>query len=157
MKVNIGLSDKARDGVVKTLNTLLADEFVLYAKTRGFHWNVTGPHFSELHKLFETQYDELAETIDEVAERSRALGGLATGSLKGFLADARIAEASAAKRSAKQMLGALLEDHEAVVRSLRKDIEAVSALGDEGTTDFLTGLMEQHEKTAWMLRAHLDA
>ncbi len=156
MKVNIGLTDKARDGVVRTLNTLLADEFVLYAKTRGFHWNVTGPHFSELHKLFETQYDELAETIDEVAERTRALGGIATGSLKRFLSDARITDSTAAKRSATQMVGDLLKDHESVIRSLRKDIEAVAAVGDEGTTDFLTGLMERHEKTAWMLRAHLE-
>lgn len=155
MKTNIGLSSKTRSQTVALLSRLLADEHVLYVKTRNFHWNVTGPHFSPLHALFEEHYTALAETIDEIAERIRALGEIAPGSMKEFLKLARLGELPGATLAADKMLAALLADHEAVVRQLRADIGATAKLGDEGTTDFLTGLMESHEKTAWMLRAHL--
>ncbi len=156
MKVNIGLKDAARTSVVKILNTLLADEFVLYAKTRRFHWNVVGPHFGELHRFFESQYEAIDEHIDEIAERARALGGVATGSLKEFLAASRIEEQAGRNPDARGMIEALLADHEAIIRALREDIEVVDGkFGDAGTGDFLTGLLEQHEKMAWMLRANL--
>jgi len=156
VKVNIGLKEGSRTSVVRILNTLLADEFVLYTKTRRFHWNVVGSDFSELHKFFEAQYDEVDEIIDAVAERARALGGVAAGSLKEFLAAARIEEGAGKNPDARGMVEALLADHEAIVRSLRGDIEAVGDKhGDAGTNDFLTGLLEQHEKMAWMLRAYL--
>ncbi|MGE5339024.1 MAG: Dps family protein, partial [Gemmatimonadota bacterium] len=76
-----GLSDKARKTMVDVLNRLLADEFVLYVKTRNFHWNVVGPNFSELHKFFEGQYEQLDGSIDDIAERARALDGMAAGSM----------------------------------------------------------------------------
>ena len=90
MKANIGMSDKNRKGTVEILNRLLSDEYILYTKTRNYHWNVTGPDFSELHKFFEAQYGELDEIIDEVAERSRALGGNALGTLKEFSKETRL-------------------------------------------------------------------
>jgi starvation-inducible DNA-binding protein len=156
MKVDIGLKDGARTSVVKILNTLLADEFVLYTKTRRFHWNVVGSDFSELHKFFEAQYDEVDEIIDEVAERARALGGTASGSLKEFIAASRIEEQAGKNPDSRGMIEALLVDHESIIRSLRGDIKAVGDKhGDAGTNDFLTGLLEQHEKMAWMLRAYL--
>ena len=157
MEIRIGLKDGARNSTVDTLNRLLADEVVLYVKTRNFHWNVEGPHFSELHKFFEEQYDELDEIMDEVAERARALGGYAAGSLGEFGKHTRLKEAKGGAKPAKEMLAELLGDHEAIVQSLRKEIEIVGAEnGDKGTEDFLTGLMEQHEKMAWMLRAYLS-
>jgi starvation-inducible DNA-binding protein len=156
MSVNIGLTDDDRPRVVAILNTLLADEFLLYTKTRNFHWNVTGPQFNDLHKFFEAQYEALDETIDEVAERARALGGRAAGSLEEFRATARLGEKPGATPSARDMLATLLADHEALVRSLREDITTVNDRHhDVGTADFLTGLLEQHEKTAWMLRSFL--
>jgi starvation-inducible DNA-binding protein len=156
MKTNIGLSDKQRAAVVKILNTLLADEYVLYTKTRRFHWNVTGTHFSELHKFFEAQYEALDEIVDQVAERARALGGLAAGSLAEFSQLTRLKENAGKNPNDQGMLAALLDDHEAIIRHLRKDLEEVSEKhGDMGTNDFLTGLMEEHEKTAWMLRSYL--
>jgi starvation-inducible DNA-binding protein len=156
MKANIGLSEKSRSAVVKILNELLADEFVLYVKTRRFHWNVEGPSFSELHKFFESQYEALDEILDEVAERARALDGVATGSLKEFAALTRVDEQPGKNPDWKGMVGALLEDHEGVIQRLRAAIGVVGDKhGDEGTTDFLTGLMESHEKMAWMLRAYL--
>lgn len=155
MKPNLGLASKARETVLAVLGRLLADEHVLYVKTRNFHWNVTGLDFGSLHALFEKQYDELAETIDEVAERIRALGGVAPGSMKEFLKLTRLDEQPGDTLAAEKMIAALLSDHETVIRSLRVDIETVGKAGDAGTNDFLTGLMEEHEKTAWMLRAHL--
>jgi starvation-inducible DNA-binding protein len=155
MKASIGLSERQRAPVVKILNALLADEFVLYVKTRRFHWNVTGPDFAELHEFFEGQYEKLDEVIDEVAERARALDGFAAGSLAEFLELARLKENRGRNPDARTMVRELLADHESVIRQLRADLRACAKLGDEGTTDFLTGLMEEHEKMAWMLRAYL--
>ena len=156
MKPHIGLSTKALESVIDALAMLLADEHVLYVKTRNFHWNVTGPHFGPLHALFEKHYDELAETIDEIAERIRSLGGTAPGSMAAFLKLARLTEATGKTPKDSEMIAGLLADHEAIIRSLRASITLADKQGDEGTADFLTGLIEAHEKTAWMLRAHLD-
>jgi starvation-inducible DNA-binding protein len=156
MPVNIGLSDKQRTAVVTILNAVLADEFVLYTKSRRFHWNVEGSDFSELHKLFEQQYEQLGEIVDQVAERARALGGVAAGSLEEYLDLTRLKEEPGKHYDAREMLGALLTDHETLIRGLRKDLESCSdEHGDEGTTDFLTGLLRDHEKIAWILRAYL--
>jgi starvation-inducible DNA-binding protein len=153
---DVGLGEKSREAVVAVLNTVLADEFVLYTKTRRFHWNVQGPDFSALHALFQQQYEQLGRIVDDVAERARALDGFAAGSLEEYLRLARLGEGPAGNYDARGMIAALLADHEALVRSLREDLRACSDRhGDEGTTDFLTGLMQAHEKTAWMLRAHL--
>ncbi len=154
--INIGLNEKQRNGVVDILNAALADEFVLYTKTRNFHWNVTGPQFNDLHKFFEAQYEELEGFIDDVAERARSLGGVALGSMQGFSKHTRLKESVGAPPAAMTMIAELLKDHESIIRQLRKDIESVSEKhGDEGTADFLTGNMEAHEKMAWMLRAFL--
>jgi starvation-inducible DNA-binding protein len=157
MKTDIGIADKDRKAVAGLLDALLADEYVLYTKTRNYHWNVTGMSFNDLHKFFEAQYEELDEIIDEVAERSRALGARALGSLRDFLKETRLGEDASVFPEAKAMLRGLLGDHEAVIRTLRKDLETAARHGDAGTSDFLTGLMERHEKMAWMLRSFLGA
>ena len=153
MKARIGIGEKETANLGKILNTLLADEFVLYTKTRRFHWNVVGSDFGELHKFFEEQYEALDDIVDEVAERARALDVVSAGSLEEFGELTRLKEQAGKNPDAPGMLGALLEDHEAVIRNLRKDLETAEKLGDAGTNDFLTGLMERHEKMAWMLRA----
>jgi starvation-inducible DNA-binding protein len=155
MKANIGIGEKERASIGRILDVLLADEFVLYVKTRRFHWNVVGSDFGELHKFFEQQYEALDEVVDEVAERARALDTTSAGSLQEFLELARLKEQAGKNPDAAGMLGALLNDHESLIRNLRKDVEAVDGLGDAGTNDFLTGLMENHEKMAWMLRSYL--
>lgn len=156
-RVAIGLSPQERQGVADILNTLLADEMVLYQKTRNYHWNVRGLQFDQLHKFFERQYDELANTIDEVAERIRAVGGFAVGTLKEFTQLTRLEESAGEYPSAERMLSNLLADHESVIRSLREDQETcIERFHDVGTNDFLVGLMEQHEKMAWMLRAFVS-
>ena len=154
MNLNIGLTEEQREGVVAILNTLLADEYLLYTKTRNYHWNVIGAQFNDLHKFFEAQYTELNDIVDEVAERARALGGNAMGTLTEFLKYTRLKEQPGHYPDERSMLTNLLADHEAVIRHLRIDLETCAdTYHDIGTNDFLTGLMEQHEKMAWMLRA----
>ena len=156
-ELHIGLTAESRQYTISILEQLLADAHVLYIKTRNFHWNVKVPRFHDLHKFFESQYDELEGYIDEIAERIRALGGTATGSMAGFLMNARIVESAGPPPSADSMLEQLLVDHETIIRHLRSDLATVNEkYGDAGTSDFLTGLMEGHEKMAWMLRAHLE-
>ncbi|HET9488384.1 MAG TPA: DNA starvation/stationary phase protection protein [Methylomirabilota bacterium] len=154
MNVNIGIPNDKRDAVVTVLNAVLADEYVLYTKTRNYHWNVVGPQFNDLHKFFEAQYEELNDIVDEVAERATSLGGKAVGTLAEFVKTTRLRERPGEYPDARGMLGDLLADHETVIRQLRADLVAVmDKHGDAGTNDFLTGLMEKHEKMAWMLRA----
>jgi starvation-inducible DNA-binding protein len=158
MKTNIGLSEEQCGGVAKILNTLLSDEYLLYTKSRNYHWNVLGPQFNDLHKFFEEQYTELTQIVDDTAERARALGAWALGTLTEFSQQARLSEHPGQYPRAREMIANLLADHEAIIRQLRTDLETCAEkYHDMGTSDFLTGLMEKHEKMAWMLRAFLQA
>lgn len=152
---DIGIEQNDRDAVSDILAKILADEHVLYIKTRNYHWNVAGSDFYEYHGMFEEQYNEIAQSIDEVAERIRSLGGRVHATLKTFSDSSRLSEQSGGHPSAREMISDLLADHESIVRTLRQDIKTCSEHNDVGTEDFLTGLMEKHEKTAWMLRASL--
>jgi starvation-inducible DNA-binding protein len=155
--LNIGLSDPSRDSVCRLLNTILADEYVLYTRTRNYHWNVIGPHFYPLHLLFEKQYGELDDFIDDIAERVRSLGGQTLASLTEFVQATRLKEAPGERLGPREMVAALLAEHEMLIQFLRKDIAACDEkFQDVGTTDFLTGILESHEKMAWMLRATLQ-
>jgi starvation-inducible DNA-binding protein len=157
MKMQIGLEEKDRSGSATILNHLLSDEFLLYTKTRNYHWNVTGRDFYELHKFFEAQYEVLDEIMDAVAERVRALGFMAFGTMEQFQRFSRLKEAISDAQSTGNMLQNLLNDHETIIRHLREDQQAAAEkYHDAGTSDFLTGLMEQHEKMAWMLRSFLS-
>ena len=156
MKINIGIGEKGRKEVTGILNRILSAEYVLYTKTRNFHWNVTGPRFNDLHKFFEAQYEELDDIIDEVAERARALGERSFGSLAEFLAASIVKEPARKNLKDHEMLQELLSDHETLIEDLRSQLKLCESRGDMGTNDFLTGVMEQHEKMAWMLRSFLS-
>jgi starvation-inducible DNA-binding protein len=157
MTPNIGIADDDRKAVVTILNTLLADEYVLYTKTRNYHWNVVGPQFNDLHRFFEAQYEALGGIVDDVAERARTLGGRAFGTLAEFTQHTRLTEHPGQAPDAAGMIADLLADHEQIVSRLRTDLDvSLSTHHDAGTSDFLTGLMERHEKMAWMLRAFLS-
>lgn len=153
----IGLSQAKLQKSVDLLTVALADEMALYIKTRKFHWNVTGPSFMELHKLFEAQYTELELTIDEIAERINKLGAKTIGTMKEFTSLTRITEHPNKYPDQKSMLSELLADHELLAVELRKDI-AVCAdeIEDAGTADMLTKILQQHESDAWILRRYLD-
>ncbi len=157
MKPNIGITEQNLEGVIKILSALLADEYVLYTKARNYHWNVVGMRFNDLHKFFQTLYEELNDYVDDVAERIRTLGGKTVATLKEFLDLTRLKEHPGEYPDAKTMLSNLLNDYETIIRNLRNDIVTVGEkYQDLGTADFLTELMEKHEKTAWMLRSFLE-
>jgi starvation-inducible DNA-binding protein len=155
--INIGLSEEQRQGVIELLNRDLADAYLLLIKTKKYHWDVVGPQFRSLHELWEEQYQALTESIDSLAERVRALGGYPVGTAEGFLELASIKEHGGDVPMATEMVSRLADDHEQVIRNLREHVDQCSDdFHDEGTADFLTGLMEQHEEMAWMLRSFIE-
>ncbi len=157
MKPNIGITEENSHAVAVQLSKLLADEFLLYTKTRNAHWNVVGPDFHAMHKFFEAQYEQLDETMDSVAERIRTLGHFAPATLKSFLSLTHLTEYSERKNDSLGFIRELLEDHNSIIEFLRSNINPfANEYRDMGTSDFITGLMEDHEKMAWMLRAHLS-
>ena len=157
MKPNIGIPDKKLSAVTELLSTVLAAEVTLYMKTRKFHWNVSGESFMELHKLFENQYSQLEESIDEVAERISKLGGKVIGTMQEFGKLSAVKEYPGKYPSSKEMIKELLADHETVIIHLRKLVdECADKYKDAGTADFLTGLMEEHETIAWTLRRYFN-
>ena len=126
MKPKIGISEKNLKHVCEMLSRILSDESLLYMKTRKFHWNVSGESFMELHKLFQSHYQQLEESIDEVAERINKLGCPTIGTMKEFLAHTNIKESPGKYPSSKHMIVELLSDHETVIVELRKDVIACS-------------------------------
>lgn len=156
MSLNTGLTKEYQKSIAHTLNVLLADEYVLYTKTNNYHWNVYGPLFPELHLAFENQYRALADIVDEVAERVRALGAPSFGTLTEFLKHTRLVEKPGNVPNAHDMIKNLLDDHDTIIRAIREDMaNVVTNHHDFGTENFLGGLLEKHEKIAWMLRASL--
>lgn len=157
MKLNIGISEKNLKNSSSLLTTVLATEMTLYIKTRKAHWNVTGESFMELHKLFENQYKQLEESIDEIAERIGKLGQKTIGTMQEFSKLSGLKENPGTYLSAKELIRELLKDHETVIIQLRKNVDDCAEKNkDAGTADFFTGLMEQHETIAWILRRYLN-
>lgn len=156
MEPNIGISKENLSAVAHALNKILADEYVLYTKTRNAHWNVEGPDFHSKHLFFEAQYQELDEIMDSVAERIRSLGHYSPATLKSFLSLTHLSEVLHNKNDSTGFITELLSDHESLIIHLRENINIfANDYKDLGTSDYVTGLMETHEKMAWMLRSHL--
>ena len=141
--------------VIEALRALLASSYVLYTKSHNYHWNVTGPMFTTLHTLFETQYTELATAIDEIAERIRSRGAFAPGSFSEFTALSVVAE-DTGHPDAKTMIRTLVADHGKLVDAARRVAVAAEAAGDQASADLGTRRVDVHEKAAWMLRSHLE-
>lgn len=156
MSKEIGITEQNSLAVAKVLSTVLADENVLYIKTKNAHWNVEGNDFLEKHKFFESQMEELDEIIDRVAERIRSIGHYAPASLKIYLELTTLTEQSREKNDSHGFITDLLSNHEFIIIHLREKIDIINEeYNDKGTADFITGLMEEHEKIAWFLRSHL--
>jgi len=153
--IDIGITEDKRKRIAGGLSVLLADTFTLYLKTHNFHWNVTGPMFQTLHLMFETQYNELWNATDLIAERIRALGSPAPATYAEFSRLSEIKETSGVP-AAKDMIRHLIDGHQTVIRTARSHFAAVDEVQDEVTADLLTQRMQIHEKTAWMLRSLLD-
>lgn len=156
MKPHIGISETNSQAVSVQLAKLLADEYVLYTKTRNAHWNIEGPDFHSMHLFFESQYEQLDEVMDSVAERIRMIGHYAPATLKSFLQLTHLGEHTERTNDSPGFIKELLEDHESIIEFIRGNINTfANDYKDLGTSDFITGLMEEHEKMAWMLRSHL--
>lgn len=146
--------NKLHNKVADELAHLLSDTYTLYLKTQNFHWNVTGPLFHSLHIMFEGQYQELADAVDEIAERIRALGAFAPASYTEFSKLSSIKEAKG-QYSSEEMIKTLLQDHETLAHLITSIVTKAQQAEDEGTIDLLIGRAKSHEKTAWMLRSSL--
>ena len=154
--INIGINEADRASITEGLSRLLADSYTLYLTTHNFHWNVTGPMFNTLHSMFMEQYTDLWNSIDDIAERIRALGHYAPGSYADFGKLASVPDAPTEPPKAMEMVRILVKGHEAVARTARELVPTVDKAGDEPTMDLLTQRLDFHEKTAWMLRSMLE-
>ena len=152
MAIKTGLTESECKTVTDQLAKILADTYFLYLKTQNFHWNVTSKHFHSLHLMFESQYEELAAAIDEVAERIRALGKPTPATFKQFSKLTDINETTEIP-SGMDMVAQLTADHETLCRNLRASLKIIQKTNDEGSADLLIIRLEAHEKTAWMLRS----
>lgn len=150
--IYIGIDEQDRAAIAEGLSQILADTYMLYLKTHNFHWNVTGSMFQALHTMFEEQYTELADAVDEIAERIRALGFPAPGTFLEYQELSVIRETPGVL-PAEQMLEELMEGNEAISRRAKPLLKRASGAGDEPTVDLLTQRMRQHEENAWMLRS----
>lgn len=155
MDVDIGIEEEARKRIAEGLAGLLADTYTLYLKTHGYHWNVTGPRFGQLHVLFEQQYLELQGAVDVIAERIRALGSFAPGSF-GELARLASLPDEEGVPTDEAMVGRLADAHQSLVRTARRLVRAAEEADDVATADLVTARLEIHEKAAWMLRSSLS-
>ena len=156
MKPNIGIPEKKLMAITALLSSVLASEVTLYTKTRKFHWNVCGDSFMELHKLFESQYGQLEESIDAIAERISKLGSKSIGTMAEFNQLSVVKEHPGKYPSSKEMIKELLADHEKVIVQLRINIAlCADKYNDAGTADELTGLIKEHETIAWTLRRYM--
>lgn len=155
MKPDLGITQKNLTAVNEILNKVLANGNILYIKLRKFHWNLSGDNFMELHLLFEDQYTAVAEAVDEVAERISTLGGTAIGTTSEFAEQSELKESPGEVPNTQGMLKELVSDHESIVKSLRENLDKCEEeYNDAGTADFLTALMQEHEKMAWKLRKY---
>ena len=154
--INIGIDRQDRAAIAEGLSRVLADTYTLYLTTHNFHWNVTGPMFNTLHLMFMTQYTELWNAVDPIAERIRSLGHPAPGSYAQFGELSSIKDVPRDPPKALEMVAILVEGHEAVARTARSIFPLAEKAGDEPTADLLTQRLAVHEQTAWMLRSLLQ-
>lgn len=156
MIMDIGLQKKDRKVITDALTCVLADTFILYAKTHSFHWNVTGPNFYSLHNFFKDLYEDLIEGGDTIAERIRMLGYWAPSSFSEFSGLSAVKEETHHIYDASDMLRQLVMDNELMVRRLKEVFDVAESNSDTVTSDMITLRMEVHSKAAWMLRSHLE-
>jgi starvation-inducible DNA-binding protein len=157
MKPTFEILDKDIEEVVIALNTLLADEYVLYTKIRNMYWNYSSPNYYELHKFLKIQYELLDEMVNNIVKRVHSLGYFALGTMKDFLDVARLSEENDNFDHSTLITKTLVTDHETVIEVIRKEIiPLTNNLKDLITADLVTGIMEQHEKMAWMLSSFIS-
>ncbi|MNJ93398.1 DNA protection during starvation protein 2 [compost metagenome] len=139
---------------IQALSKTLAEEYILQLKTQNFHWNVEGPLFFSLHKLFESQYTELQASVERVAEVIRAHHAKAPGSFRDFIKLALIDESPLDPITSHQMIEILNKDHVTMASRLREHLEEAEEANDSPAVTLYEDLITFHEKAAWMIRSH---
>jgi len=155
MDVNIGLDVAQREEIAEILKVLLATTYSFYTKTQNYHWNLAGKEFYSIHLLLQKQYEELAEAIDEMAERVRALGFFVSGGLGIFKEKSLVNDEMKVDLSIEGILKSQVVDHEKIIAYIRKALPGVESAHDGATADFLNKRLAVHEKMAWMMRSSL--
>ena len=152
MPVKTGVDRGDRKKLAELMGQILASSYVLYHKVHAFHWNVTGPLFYSVHNLTEDHYKDLAEAIDDIAERIRAIGFGAPTGLSKYLEESVVADVSDAP-TAENMVLELAKDHQAIASQIRGAVLEAEKVDDVYTADLLTARIGAHEEAAWMLNA----
>ncbi|MGD1842417.1 MAG: Dps family protein [Thermonemataceae bacterium] len=149
----IGIESNKAAALAEHLNDLLANYEIFYQNLRGFHWNITGNSFFELHAKFEELYNQANESIDEVAERILTLGHTPLHAFSDFMEKSEIKEAKNIK-DAKGTVETTIQNLSTLISKERKILEVASDANDEGTVDLMTEYIQTQEKTTWMLSAY---
>ena len=155
-RTDVATSQPQAGETQQLLNGILADEFVVYVRILNYHWNVRGMQFHSLHEFFEKLYVHQAKTIDDIAEKVRSMGAFATATMQEYLGNSRLKEKVGEPPDPRVMIATLASDYEMIVKRIRETLVVVDKYDDPSTDNFLCDLLEKHEKTLWMLQAHLD-
>ena len=145
------LSHNAVPEIAEALNGLVADSYALYAKTKNFHWHVSGPHFRDYHLLFDDQAMEIFATIDDLAERVRKLGARTVHSIGEIARLKTIKDSDKDYVSPEEMLNELMNDNKAVIKRMRAAHEIADKHEDVATASILENFIDQAEKRNWFL------
>jgi len=137
--------------VTRALNSLLADVFALYIKTKNFHWHMSGPHFRDYHLLLDEHADQIFAISDDIAERVRKVGGETLKSIGQISKLQRIHDNEKQHVAAKDMLRELQEDNQTFVVNLREAHEIASEANDFATTSLIENWIDQAERRSWFL------
>lgn len=151
----IGLDKEASQAIAFELNKLLANYQVLYMNTRGYHWNIKGEQFFELHVKFEEIYTDLQTKVDELAERILTIGHTPDHSFSRYLEESEIKEHQQAYRG-KECVAGLVEGFSTLVNKQREILELAGEASDEGTSALMGDYIREQEKLLWMLNAYLN-
>jgi starvation-inducible DNA-binding protein len=147
---------KYSDVSIEALKHILADTYVLAVKTQNAHWNMQGPSFIGVHQLFDEHYSHLIAAVDVLAERIKALGGDAPGSMQEILELTRLKEHASPLLDLQSVVKHICADHAKVRDLMLEHIPVITAAGDEGTADLLVERIREHDTDAWLLSAHLE-
>lgn len=151
LKTPTDLPDNSTLSVAQALNTVLADSYALYLKTKNFHWHVSGPHFRDYHLLFDEQAAQILATTDLIAERVRKTGNVTLRSIGDIARHQTISDNNAEFVSARDMLNELREDNLRLVEAFRAAKAAATEAGDNATEGIVDDWTDQAEQRAWFL------
>ncbi|WP_421331166.1 Dps family protein [Aeromonas veronii] len=154
MKSPIGLDTAQSQALAAELNKLLASYQILYMNVRGFHWNIRGNQFFELHLKFEEIYNDLLLKVDALAERILTLDGVPMHSFRDYLKVSAIPEQKGL-HDGRACVESLLDSFRELLVAQRRILGQAAEAGDEGTASILSDYVQQQEKLVWMLRAYL--